>query len=321
MGRKATQRKPETMSTTVLSTNVLTVIAVSTVSDYCAAQIVSSSGHHPRPGLSVRYATVASRTTRGVSASPFVDEISSSWLRKGIHEVHMPSPGPSEHAEEKVSARFVWEFIWLVALWALNRAFQSNTEQQKAGLLLDAKQHYQTVHITPLSSSTPKRECLEDSPRIEATEQTANEQNKRVLEEETLDAVAEHEACSSTATTEAAIQNEALYRTVLTKHARVLPALATRSLHTAPVKSLRTTILKREAARSIILEGVERLGAEVSRDCDTDPRASMAMADFHAVSCQFGDIDGRSREIVAPGSPAWKRLCRVVSFLKRNAEP
>jgi len=221
-----------------------------------------------------------------------------------------------EPTDTEVSPKFLWEFMWMFALWALNRAFQSTAvEQQKMGLLLDSKEQYKTVTPSP-SIRSPSEEHSPAIARVKL------EQGQQKISEEVASntdlVAAEEEAHSSDDSTSAV--DEGLYRTMLTKHARVLPALANKSLNAAPVKNFRATVLKREAARCIILEGIDKLSPEVSCDCDSDPRASMAIADFHAVQQQFSK-EGMTQEVVTPGSPSWKRMCRVVSFLKRNVEP
>lgn len=112
------------------------------------------------------------------------------------------------------------------------------------------------------------------------------------------------------------------YESMVRAYARSLPALAvsspvSSSARTAP--PLRKNVLKRQMARAIIKHGIDTLHDEVARDSCGDPRASLALADFHAVQEQLDDDhSGASNGFMA--RPSWKRLCRVVNFLRRNAD-
>jgi len=176
--------------------------------------------------------------------------------------------------------------MWFVALYALNQAW-----------ILAGCREGQTLsqlHMTRRAPrvGTPAAKLKEPEP--EAQEQTA---------EKDLPAVPDTTAAE--------------YRRMLGKHMRTLPSLAVSSVNPEQRgrRNLHMNLLKRQMARGVILHGMDEIGKAVTQDSSIDSRASLALADFHGVREEFA-----SQAPIAPGSPSWKRLCRVVSFLKRNSK-
>lgn len=238
-----------------------------------------------------------------------------------------PLPTAAEE-QSPVRLEFALGLMWMVALWSLNLGFISTqaSEDTVRRSLEDAKK-------TPSLEAPRECESREDPHPSEApciaesaVPHTAHD----------LKSVADHGAVKDlleeVRKEEELRRNQEvdaeLYESMVRKHARSLPALAVQHPTSACAGSkaakgkpgdLRKNLLKRTMARGIILEGIDKLREEVAEDCDSDSRASMALADFHHVKEQLVESTGLHEDVV-PGSPAWKRLCRVVSFLRRNVD-
>lgn len=194
-------------------------------------------------------------------------------------------------------ARFCMELLWLVALFALDQA----------GLLGVPLLARSTITHPPLQ--------LQATPAVEELDLVA----KDTTEELTVEELEDEEDSSEWVCQEKPDVNHEQYEQFIRNTAKSLPALAaaTPAPRSKNGGGLRQSLLKRGLARGVILHGMAALHSEVARDAARDSRASLALADFHKVEGEFVSDDG---EKVEPGTPEWKRLCRVVSFLKRNAD-
>lgn len=239
---------------------------------------------------------------------------SSGFVRKGVHRDRSRTPRGGKCTAKKdprhtitirdcdtngaaadvARARFCLELLWLVAMFALDHV----------GLL-----------SVPLLAARPSMSHLPLQlqaavPVLEELVPVAKTDANIIVEE-----IVEEDAESSSESHEGIVHEQ--YEQFIRGTARSLPALAvaTPAPRGKNGGGLRQSLLKRGLARGVILHGMAALHAEVANDAAQDSRASLALADFHKVEEGF-----QHGEAVAPGTPKWKRLCRVVSFLKRNAD-
>lgn len=184
------------------------------------------------------------------------------------------------------------ELMWWLAMVALNRAWEL---------------HDQLRAVAKINRDT---QVVEEGKHEEQAEEEAVEENmveeNAVAEEEEDEGV--HEA------------DEAEYRCIVGRFAKKLPALAAGGVQMAadPRKAvdLRAGLLKQRMARRVMLHGIDHMEKEVTQDRDSDPRASLALADMWHVKELFDET--KPGEHVPIGSPQWKRLCRIMGFLRRN---
>lgn len=223
---------------------------------------------------------------------------------------------PAASAEAPAVSMHVVEFMWLLALWALNRAFVLSSWEQKRSSLnwlnISMSEDKSAIEVKQPSSDIVEKkfrnpEAVVQQPAKVVELEDRTQADRKCVEERVEDFRSYHRHDAE----------------VLRKCGRALPALASRRISAVHAKDLRTTVLKQQASRSMILQGISELIPAVTQDCEANPRASLALADFHFVRGQFGDLeedgDQLQQQAVQPGSPAWKRLCRVVSFLQRNS--
>lgn len=229
---------------------------------------------------------------------------------------HPMLSAPAASAEAPAVSMHVVEFMWLLALWALNRAFVLSSCEQKRSSLnwlhISWSEDKSAIEVKHPSSDIVEKKfrnpeaVVQQPAKVVELQDRTQADSKRVEERvEDLRSYHRHDA------------------EVLRKCGRALPALASRRISAVHAKDLRTTVLKQQASRSMILQGISELIPAVTQDCEANSRASLALADFHFVRGQFGDLDEDGDQLqqqaAQPGSPAWKRLCRVVSFLQRNS--
>jgi len=153
----------------------------------------------------------------------------------------------------------------------------------------------------------------------EKHEEKAADQKKTAEEEEEDEGEEEGGAVEQAP----AAMDEEEYANIVNRMAKKLPALAAGGIQMAadPRKSvnLRSGMLKQRLARRVMMHGIARMEKEVTRDRESDPRASLALSDFWHIRNQFDASEPCGH--IAVGSPQWKRLCRIMGFLRRNAAP
>jgi hypothetical protein len=201
-------------------------------------------------------------------------------MSKGPTTVQQPRLLPEK--EEMSYYELMWYFA-LYASWALNRAWAyqaQDEEKSKCRLSID-----------------------EPVPKVEevAEEVVVEEEEKEEKQEETQ------------------LVREYNWMVLDNTRAKSLPALAVNAANanTRKSASLRIGMLKQQMARKVITHGIDVISEQVKADSADNAKASLALADFHSVKTQFQvPATGPAIQI---GSPKWKRLCRVMSFLRRNA--
>lgn len=186
------------------------------------------------------------------------------------------------------------ELMWWLAMVALNRAWEL---------------HDQLRAVAKINTQVVEEGKREEQAEEEAVKENVVEENAVAEEEE--DNVEEEPPVG---------MYEAEYRCIVGRFAKKLPALAAGGVQMAadPRKAvdLRAGLLKQRMARRVMLHGIDHMEKEVTQDRDSDPRASLALADMWHVKELFDET--KPGEHVPIGSPQWKRLCRIMGFLRRN---
>lgn len=198
------------------------------------------------------------------------------------------------------------ELFWAMALFALNRAW-----------LIDMQS---SVEEKPSLSAAPTPKAEPELIVEEVIEHVSKEEVTQEVEEEIMEEVETETAETATATPQQQSEFQAEYEFMVRNHGKALPAIAVQGVQVSLTKKsagLRTGLLKQKLARSVILHGMDAMGQEVKKDAG-DPRASLALADFYHIGNSFSEET--SSDAIVVGTPAWKRLCRVMSFLKRNVK-
>jgi len=256
-----------------------------------------------------------------------------------LNTARHPAAFPAAAEEQSpVRLEFALGLMWLVALYGLNLGFMNISCDQSSNEET-VKRSLEAAERSPSVEAPRECETREDPHPSEAPCIADSAVPQPLLD---LKSLADHSAVVGETPCELLEEvrkkedtlrleqvDKALYESMVLKHARSLPALAVQHPTSPSAGSkgagkskpvnLRKNVLKRAMARGVILEGIEKLHEEVASDCTSDSRASMALVDFHHVKEQLVENLGLHEE-VAPGSPAWKRLCRVVSFLRRNVD-
>merc|ERR1712072_281003 len=204
-------------------------------------------------------------------------------MSKGPATVQQPRLLPEK--EEMSYYELMWYFA-LYASWALNRAwaFQAHDEEQSKCRL-------------PIDEPVPK---VEEDVVVEEKKEEKKEEKEEKKEETQL-------------------AREYNWMVLDNTRAKSLPALAVNAANanTRKSASLRIGMLKQKMARKVIPHGIDVISEQVKADSADNAKASLALADFRSVKTQFQvPATGPAIQI---GSPNWKRLCRVMSFLRRNA--
>jgi len=202
------------------------------------------------------------------------------------------------------------EMVWMIALCALNRAWAYD----KASITEDTKPEL----LAPIPKPEPEEEeKLDKIAEAEEEEEEETADIEEVVEDEVKTTSQKAFEAYDAATPE---QRQTEYEWMVRNNAKAMPSIAVQGVQVALAKkstSLRTGLLKQKLARKVILHGTDKMGEEVKKDAG-DPRASLALADFYHIGNQFSEET--SCDPIEVGSPEWKRLCRVMSFLKRNVK-